>query len=352
MNRDQITCLIPTYNRAALLRRLLYFNSQFSRDIPYLVLDSSDPQEAAENHSAVEVAQTVLRLDYRHYDQSYLEKCIDGLGQVRTPFVALCAEDDVLFPETVKKAVEFLQREPSFSSAMGKIASLDTTPRAWLRRPKILKGFSITNERPLDRCRQQNAISFTSFYAVHRRDDMLRDFHAVMHDAFGGSNADHLQEMSLTLLRALRGRLEVLSSLYSIRQIHTSNAAKAFWQGEVPDAEAWFQRFKHFITDQFVASGAERDEVERFIDERYGHLRDSATYWKRRRPMSERIRRLGRGCVECMVDLARTDRVRRARGVRSIDIAGCEKIWYAAVRLIREYPNGLPLDVFEANMKQ
>ena len=345
MSDERLTCLVPTHNRPQYLRRLLQFYSRFSPGFSFLVVDSSNPLAAAENLAVIESWKSAVDVEYRHFDLSFFEKCVRGLEQVQTPFVVFCGDDDLLFPDAVRRCVEFLENQPGYSSAMGRTVQQDVPPALWNGSGlRVLKGYSIEHDRPLDRCRQMIARVFSSFYAVYRTETLLGNFRITAAQTDSRLSLE-VPEVLLSQLSVLCGRLKVMPLMYSIRQRHRSNAGRVLRSGVRQQSELFYQRFKECLTVQFQHAGIDRADAQRFIDDSLGFLRDPNLANRRpRRSAFERARQVVSGIADRAVDLFWTDRARYCRPLRASDFAGCEPEWHAAVQLIRDFPQGIPSD--------
>ena len=92
-----LTCVIPTHNRVAFLRRQLEYIAGAGDFPQVMVIDSSEPQQALLNRQMV--SESGLRkVEYRHDASPFFEKLTRGLQRATTPFVVLCADDDTLSP--------------------------------------------------------------------------------------------------------------------------------------------------------------------------------------------------------------------------------------------------------------
>lgn len=345
MSDERLTCLVPTHNRPQFLRRLLRFYSRFSPGFKFLVVDSSHPAAAAENVAVIESWKSDVEVEYRYFDLSFIDKCVRGLEQVRTPFVVFCGDDDILFPDAVRQCVEFLASETGYSSALGRTVQLNTTPAFWdgsgLR---VLKGYSIEQDGPLERCRQMVTRVFSSFYAVYRTETLLGNFRITAGHTDSQQSLE-VPEALLSQLSVLRGRLKVLPLMYSIRQRHRTNASVALRSGLRPQVELFYQRFKECLTDQFQHAGIDRADAQRFIDDSLGFLRDPNLAHRRpRRSPIELARQVVVGLAERAADLIWTNCARHCRPLRPSDFAGCKPEWHAALQLIRGFPQGMPSD--------
>lgn len=345
MSHERLTCVVPTHNRPHFLRRLLRFYGQFPPGFSFLVVDSSEPSAAAENLTAIQGSQRELDIEYRHLNLSFNDKCIRGLELVQTLFVVICADDDLLFPDAVWRCVEFLENEPGYASAMGRTAQLDAKLPRWCC--TILKGYSIEDDEPLQRCRRMASLWFTNFYAVYRTETLRANFEITAANTDSRQSV-HMPEMLMSQLSVLRGRVKVLPLMYSLLERHDTNTSGSHQIRVRLQAELHYQRFRKCLADQCEQAGISRADAERFIDDSYGFFRDT-NLANRRRPRStvERMRRFLRQITSLTLDfLGRDEKGGSAvsRLVRSRDLVGCEPIWHAAVQLISDFPQGIPSD--------
>jgi glycosyltransferase domain-containing protein len=157
-----VTCLVPTHNRANFLRRWFHFYRQFPPGFQVLVADSSRPDPAAENREIVAHEAGLMAAKIQHFDLNLIAKILRALEQVETPFVNLCADDDLILPEAVRRSADFLAANSGYVSAQGRTAKIYPR-RRWFGCER-LKGYSIEDAEALDRCRRLAGNFFTNFY--------------------------------------------------------------------------------------------------------------------------------------------------------------------------------------------
>lgn len=109
-----LTLIIPTYNRPPFLARLLHYYSTQNTSLQFLILDSSTDENKALNQAAMAVlGKKAQHLDFPS-DVSVATKLLEGLKQVKTPYCAFCADDDLVFIEGLIQAQSFLKENPSY----------------------------------------------------------------------------------------------------------------------------------------------------------------------------------------------------------------------------------------------
>lgn len=103
------TLIIPTFNRHEHLTRLIRYYSSKKSTMSFLILDSSQPEIAQLNRQSClmlgDMAKHVI------FDESIhpLQKIVDGLKLVATPFCTFCADDDIIFINALSEALSYLE---------------------------------------------------------------------------------------------------------------------------------------------------------------------------------------------------------------------------------------------------
>ena len=117
MSGQDITIVIPTYNRYSFLLRLLKYYDKYDHHFHYLILDSSSD----ELHSDVKPYLEIKNVMYKKYDASifFAHKIADGCQSITTPFAVLCADDDFLIPIGILASRNFLMENVDYTSAHG-----------------------------------------------------------------------------------------------------------------------------------------------------------------------------------------------------------------------------------------
>lgn len=115
----RFTLIVPTYNRPGELARLLSFLQRHRVEFPILVLDSSAPEIKAQNKAQAQSSDRYVR--YVEFDAStpVWLKFLRGAEMVETAYCSLCADDDVLLPESLRPIVAHLEANPDCAVAHG-----------------------------------------------------------------------------------------------------------------------------------------------------------------------------------------------------------------------------------------
>lgn len=345
--RHRVTCMIPTHNRPFFLRRWLAHHSRFPFKFTIRIVDSSNAENAAQNQAAIDSFAHVLDINYQHIDEANcLRKTEVGLAAIRTPYVAMCADDDVLFSHAVEQCAAFLDTSPDYVAATGRTATVYShRPNWWCR---IYPRHSISGVGALARCREYAAAWFPNFYSCHRTDLLLNCCRSV------NENVDwclgyFLPEQLLSHLCLIEGKLKVLPVTLALIEHHQGNASRD-WTRVYPQqqevAQEQFDRFQRTLSNALVAAGENRSHVDAFIAANFGMF-ERVQKIARRRTLISRLTNGATALRDRIADCFSTDQARRRkRFVLSSDLRGIEIEWSAGLKMIGAFPAGMSLEQF------
>lgn len=211
---DKITILIPTFNRYPLLRRLLdfYVSSNFS--VKILILDSSSNQ--------IDISEQFLSNKNTQYikygsDIYPIKKISEGLKNVFTPYVVICADDDLISPRFFEYGIEFLEKNKDFSIAHGESYLFDTTSNYDRNVINCISPYyqrSILDETSTERLMNNLNDYATTFYSIHRTENLKRNI-----DLCYSCKLDYnLSELLLSCLSVINGKVKKINHLYMLRE--------------------------------------------------------------------------------------------------------------------------------------
>ena len=119
---NDITMLIPTYNRPKYLRRWLDYVSQYDIIKPIIhILDSSQENERVKNKEIIK-NYPEMNIAYDEFEPSisFFQKMNSGAAGVKTKYVSLCADDDFLTQEGILSSIDVLEDNPELYSVKGR----------------------------------------------------------------------------------------------------------------------------------------------------------------------------------------------------------------------------------------
>ncbi len=172
--REHFTLVMLTHKRPAFLSRAL----QYYKDFPgtLLVLDSSP-------EPATDIASRFPHVDYRHLPQydymGFQAKIKHGLDLVKTPYMALVADDDFILPGAIAESLDFLEANPDYGICQGysMMYLAESGHINYYRRDKKIGQEDFASEDPRQRVMDYLYAFIPPFYAVTRT-PLLRDWAA------------------------------------------------------------------------------------------------------------------------------------------------------------------------------
>lgn len=205
---NKLTLLIPTHNRHRYLSRALAYYSEL--DIHIIVADSTpEPFKQISLYPKVE---------YLHFPGvSYSSKLPSSLLHVTTPYIVMCADDDFIIINTLKKCLDFLENNSDYSVAMGSVIyfSLISNHTKVALAP-VYKGeleYHIKEEDSFNRVHALFSNYRTVYYGLHRTE--------VLKTAFLHTEKTQnllLYEYISGLYPLIAGKVMAFTDLYQVRE--------------------------------------------------------------------------------------------------------------------------------------
>ena len=243
---ELLTLVIPTHERQALLKKSLTYYAGLG--FPVIVVDSS-----AQAFSEIGLFPNV---QYVHCPGAAfphkLRTPVNTL--VKTPFMFCCADDMYMAPETLRLCLEFLERNPDYSSAQGLYFGLAmNNDRSTLRAMYLgVDNFDneVDGETPQERMLQLYCRYIPTFYAVFRtrcwqeqltrlpdtiRNYCLAEFYLALTTAIFGKHKLLRETYALTYLAPTVGGLDPVcrNDLHELATMPRYAKEYAAFQGSV-----------------------------------------------------------------------------------------------------------------------
>jgi glycosyltransferase domain-containing protein len=220
MALGDLTFVIPTYNRPDRLMRLLTYLAQYRAGASVMVLDSSIE---IPDQVALDAAIAAAGANYVRFDPSVAPyaKMRDGVARVDTQYVALWGDDDMLVPTGVLSATEALAANPKLSIAHG-VSVIANLRQAGSRTEMVA-----LDPYPQTEVHGDNAgarlwdhlVGYaTTFYSVHRTQDLLHNLTLCVENGFGHFWGEYF----LSAMSAIQGGIGQVDALYMVRECHES----------------------------------------------------------------------------------------------------------------------------------
>jgi len=269
---DCFALLVPTYQGAPFLRRLLDFLDT-ERYPGYIVLSDNSSGEHRAFVESCPARYPGLWLDVQGYapDIGFLDKLARTLETLTARNVMLCGQDDYVVPQTLETLLGVIEADSGLSCVRGRVARFLLRPVAGpAEKPAAsvhLNNYPMLpyeDPDPVQRVLAHLRGYTSTLYSLHRRERLLDSFRFT--DA-ATRNVIFWQYLSSCVTVAL-GRVACLDELFLARQIH-----KRSWSATATDNEHWpllvtspsyssyYQSFRNALIDFLVRrSGAEDDD--------------------------------------------------------------------------------------------
>jgi glycosyltransferase domain-containing protein len=269
------TLLVPTLNRPALLARLMRFLAGVRLGYPILVLDSSDPVEMASNEAAIRA--TSLDITHLPLDPSlpFYAKILRGTDAVDTPYVSLCADDDLVFPAAISEALAFLRARPDYHVAQGYYFGFREPAAAVAVAAVIYATPSIDHDSPLARLYATIRHYQPTFYGVALTETLRRSL-----DRIGRVDGFVFKELLQACETAVLGKVARIPTIYCGRQLGNEFADSGNPRNFTGHPVHWclaeprrffasYAIYRNMLVESLAAAGPlarPRPEIERALD--------------------------------------------------------------------------------------
>lgn len=232
MNPD-CTVVIITHERPRYLERCVRWFVE--ADFPVVVADSS----RQEWQSALRANPAVHYMNRAGGLEVFIAKLKAALAEVRTPYVALCDDDDFLMPEGIGESIAFLKTHPDYSFCAGYTYMFQPFRRRLVVRP-LPYNLDVSSDSWIDRVEAVGHAYYgvTPVGVTRAAFDFLarQDFSENIPAGIG------FIEFCLAAYVARRGKLKQLPVLYHMREY----GAAAVTEGSRPATIA-----SHMVPDFF-----------------------------------------------------------------------------------------------------
>jgi len=246
----KVTILIPTYNRPEYLARTLCFLKVQKICIPIIVADGSSPNEAQKNRRAcidygdeVEYFHVPSPSDSAGAWQNFCERYLKAVDRVKTPYVANCADDDLLVADSATRCAEFLDKHRGFVACHGVYLGFRYLPRGILVDSFHYEGPSIDGGEAGARLIQLHARYESPYYAVFRTAAQR----VIIRQAMQLTPVNFV-EIHHSTLAVLTGKIKRLDEVYYLRNLSVTPHSREFggwYQWLAKDFDQFFDYYRN-----------------------------------------------------------------------------------------------------------
>ncbi len=183
---DDLTIVIPTYNRNYFLSRSLgYFKENGFKNI--IVADSSSPEKQKVNEDTVKAifGDEILYfwIPEKEYGSKVLEKTLSAIEKVRTPYATLCSDKDFPLLTGIQQCIRYLDENPDYHIADGKYYSFQVDYSSGIIhwRKAYTKKETIASESSIQRIENLIKKNYQPLsYSIHRTKTLYDTYSKVM----------------------------------------------------------------------------------------------------------------------------------------------------------------------------
>ncbi len=210
--KNDVTLIIPTYNRPKLLSRLLNYYAAKKSNLSFIILDSSNQELRESNSQACSVLGNQAQYITFPSTMPVAAKLLEGLNITKTRFCAFCADDDLVFLEGLKAATSFLKNNDDYVCADGIYLNFGEVGHD-IQLHVEYASHGITANDPGARVFNLYQKYESLFYGVYRIEHALAIFNSVSKNA-----SLHYQELFQATSALLLGKSHRLVEFYAARQ--------------------------------------------------------------------------------------------------------------------------------------
>jgi len=211
MADSSFTIIIPTHNRHDCLERSIKYFSCTSIKIIYC--------DSTEIKYEKEIPKNIAY--YNNPKLKFSEKILFCLNKVKTPLVALCADDDFLEIDSLINGSTFLNNNLDYVSVTGQFLFF-LKPYDYLFYRNKKKSFkSIVSNYPFERATLFFENYFQILWGLYRLDILKKSFEVIKANK---PENDNFIELTLGSMLCFHGKIHYSSNVWGYREINLKNS--------------------------------------------------------------------------------------------------------------------------------
>lgn len=221
------TLIIPTYNRPTQLLRLLHYICSFKNSFRILILDSSSADVQEFNSSTI--SHQAGEVEHIRFDPSIdaLSKFENGISLVKTTYCSFCADDDIVFVDTVMDCIKYLDANTDYAAAHGYYFNFRFDERVVIDSVVYWRN-ALTADAPLMRLVALMKNYEAVFYATYRTEVLRKIFSLVRR-----VDTNLCKELILGAATVLNGKVYRLPQFYYGRSTDASHPYESWHPHEI-----------------------------------------------------------------------------------------------------------------------
>jgi glycosyltransferase domain-containing protein len=285
MSQD-VTVIIPTFNRPEMLPRTLSFLQNTANRLPIIVADGSDAENSAHNLETCrraganvsyvhipappEIADAAPFRRYLDLLAHYFRRYLLALTRVATRYVVHCGDDDLLMPEAIIESAEFLDGNSEYVACHGMYFNFRFTNRGVDIESSTYDGPAIDGNEFGSRVIQLFSRYESPYAAVYRAPVQRAILERLVE--MPGTLFSEIFHATATLVE---GKVKRLDRIYYLRNIGVPSNPRPFehWdQWILKDLDGFFACYLEYRTritafaDVRMSPAPDPDRLRRTID--------------------------------------------------------------------------------------
>lgn len=271
---SELTLVILTYNRPAMVQRLLRYLHKQAPEITLLLLDHGDAESQESNAAAVAGIAPSIRHLRLPVEIHHTEVLIAGCAEITTPYSAFCPDDDIPVIDGIVDAMSMLIVNQNMVCVQGYILSLTESDSAMYFGPFEDYVPSYDDQEPLKRLFNMMRRYQPCFWGFYRTEILVRVtrefvsannsnlmFHEFFHAALVCSRGAIGRSPSISLWRRVAGSHTDRRKIHPFHQLIDSPSQLG------TDYLAFRERLLPYYLDEAQAdAGAQESGIRRLID--------------------------------------------------------------------------------------
>lgn len=200
------TLIIPTYNcRFYYIERILDYYKDVSFNI--IIVDSSQKKLKKDLGANISYIYTP--------ELNYFEKLKHAIGKVKTPYVALCADDDFTTMSGINECLTFLENNKDYSSVQGNYFFFFNNPFPKFYTSPLENKLIVDQDLPSERLNHLFWNYTFLHYSVHRTGNLVKTFDLLVSltTEFYG-----ISQFLLDMICIIQGKHRILPIFFSARE--------------------------------------------------------------------------------------------------------------------------------------
>lgn len=240
--------IIPTYNRARFLQRILDYYNRYGKDFNIIVADSSSDENKLLNKKIVSSFPNLEILYLGDYSKKVTPyyKFADAINHAKSKYIVFCPDDDFIVPSAIKECINFMEKNPDYSVVLGMYHAHLLKKRKnkklefnWT--PAYYVAESIRFDNPFQRLKFHLVNhDIVTLFGIHRTDTMR----AIYEEAIDTVSHGRLGEILLTSLTLIFGKMEILPIFYASRE-HSDTSVEKTYNSQAYFYLPWSSFFTH-----------------------------------------------------------------------------------------------------------